>query len=305
MKMILPLLASALMSLGACNPAPEARVMARFVPERYDDFVFENNLIAGRFYGEALESCGRGQLTSPGIDIWVKVPGALVCNQRYVDDLQNKKSYHKDWGNGKDCYKVSRTLGGGASSVLIDGQLQMPATNFRSWEIVEEGPEKVVFVLNYPEWEVKGEKISLSKKVTVVPDTYFCKVEDLWTFSGELGDTLPVAAGINRHPKQNTVEQELNGTDRYAIWEKASDTGAEPEDGMLGVAVIVPGAEQVLITEDGVHGLVVKQVKSGEPLTYYFGSCWSKGNLKTAAEWFDEVEKERASSVGGGINSSK
>ena len=27
--------------------------MARFVPERSDDFVFENNLIAGRFYGKA------------------------------------------------------------------------------------------------------------------------------------------------------------------------------------------------------------------------------------------------------------
>ena len=39
------------------------------------DFVFENNLIAGRFYGKALE----GNPTSPGIDIWVKLPGALVA----------------------------------------------------------------------------------------------------------------------------------------------------------------------------------------------------------------------------------
>ena len=63
-------------------------------------------------------------------------------------------------------------------------------------------------------------------------------------------------------------------------------------------------AEQVLITEDGVHGLVVKQVKSGAPLTYYFGSCWSKGNLKTAAEWFDEVAKECANPTGG-VSSNK
>lgn len=292
MKKLIALTVAALSLLCGCQQSKEARVYASFVPERYDDFVFENNLIAGRFYGAGLENCGRGQLTSPGIDVWVKVPGALVCEQRYIDDLQNGKSYHKDWGNGKDCYKVSRTLGAGASSVLIDGKLEMPETNYRSWEILENGPEKVVFVLNYPEWEVAGEKISLSKKVTVVPDTYFCKVEDTYTFSGELGDTLPVAAGVNRHPAQNTVVEEISETDRYAIWEHASDTGAEPEDGMLGVAVYVPGGEKSCLTEDEVHGLVIKQVKSGEPFEYYFGSCWSKGNLKTAQDWFDEVKKQ-------------
>jgi len=267
--------------------------MARFVPERYDDFVFENNLIAGRMYGEALESCGRGQITSPGVDVWVKKPGALVCNQRYIDDLQNGKSYHKDWGNGKDCYKVGRSLGAGASAPLVGGKLALPATNFRSWDIVEQTPKKVVFVLNYPEWEVEGGTIALSKKLTVVPDTYFVKVEDTYTFSESLGETLSIAAGINRHPKQSTIEKEIWDADRYAIWEKASDTGAEPETGMLGVAVVVPGAESTCLTEDQVHGLVVKRVKSGEPFVYYFGSCWSKGNITAAEDWFKTVRKQK------------
>ena len=56
------------------------RVMARAVPERKDDFVFENDLIAGRFYGKALE----GDPTSPGIDVWVKLPGALVADDWYA-----------------------------------------------------------------------------------------------------------------------------------------------------------------------------------------------------------------------------
>ena len=43
--------------LAACAGKPkEQKVMAREVPERADDFVFENNLIAGRFYGKALEA---------------------------------------------------------------------------------------------------------------------------------------------------------------------------------------------------------------------------------------------------------
>lgn len=290
MKKILILIAAAF-AFAACSQPKEAKVMARYVPERYDDFIFENNLIAGRFYGEALEGdVPGGNMVSPGIDIWVKTPGALVCNQRYIDELQNGKTYHKDWGNGKDCYKVGKTLGGGASAVIIGGNLVLPATNYRSYEVLEDGPEKVVFVLNYPEWEYEGEKIALSKTVTVTPDTYFVKVEDCYTFSGAAGDSLTVAAGINRHAAQNTVEQDYYGTDRYAIWEHASDTGTEPEDGMIGVAVCVPGAEFVKLTDDATTGLVGKTVKSGDTFTYFFGSCWSKGNLKTTEDWFNTVK---------------
>ena len=35
------------------------------------------------------------------------------------------------------------------------------------------------------------------------------------------------------------IRQEFPQADRYAIWEKASDQGVEPEDGMLGVAVVM------------------------------------------------------------------
>ena len=73
-----------LMALVACTQAPEKKVMARFVPERADDFVFENNLIAGRFYGQALE----GNPTSPGLDIWVKLPGKLVADEWYKGFLE-------------------------------------------------------------------------------------------------------------------------------------------------------------------------------------------------------------------------
>lgn len=266
--------------------------MARFVPERYDDFVFENNLIAGRFYGEALEAdVPGGNMVSPGIDIWVKTPGALVCNQRYIDDLQNGKSYHKDWGNGKDCYKVGKTLGGGASGILTESGIVLPATNYRSWEVLENEPEKVVFVLHYPEWEYGGGKIALSKKVTVTPDTYFVRVDDIYSFEG-LGEKLNIIAGLNRHAAQNTIECEFSGEDRYAIWEHASDTGAEPEDGMIGVGICVPGAEFTGITEDGTTGYAGKQLASGEVFTYYFGSCWSKGDLKTSSDWFDVVKAQ-------------
>ena len=285
MKKLL-ILSALLLTLAGCESAPEPKVMARYVPERSDDFVFENNLVAGRFYGKALE----GNPTSPGIDIWVKLPGKLVADQWYEGAMKDPDYYHHNHG-GKDCYKVSVSLGGGASAPLVNGQLSLPPTNYRSYDILEETPEKVVFVLHYPAWEAAEDwTVSLDKKVTVVADSYFCEVEDTYTFTGT--ETLEIAAGVNRHPAQNPDPEEYISIDRYAIWEPASDQSIEPEDGMLGVAVILQDGEYSYITDDEVHGLCVRTVASGEPFRYKFGSCWSKGKIKSAADWFDLVEAQ-------------
>lgn len=290
MKKTLLFVAAAL-CLAACSAPAERKVMARFVPERYDDFIFENNLIVGRFYGRALEAdVPGGHLVSPGIDIWVKYPGALVADSMYVNELVNGRTYHKNWGMGKDCYKVSKTLGAGASVPVGDSGLLMPDHNFLSYDILEDGPSKVVFVLHYAPWEAEGKTLSLDKKVTVLPDTHFCQVEDTYTFTG--ADSLEIAAGIFRHPAQETIEEELTLADRYAIWEKASDQSVEPEEGRVGVAVVVPGAQRVFVTEDGIHGLCSRFVRSGEPFVYSFGSCWSQGDITTAADWFAAVRAQ-------------
>ena len=284
MKKIL-IIASAIALLASCAPKPVQKVMARFVPERADDFAWENDCVAYRAYGEALETLNPGGMISPGFDVWVKNVDTLVVDQRYKDDLENHISYHKDHGNGKDCYKVGVTLGGGASSPLIGGKLCYPATNFRSSEVLECGPEKVVFVLRYPEWEADGYKISLEKKITVTAGTHFCLAEDKYVFDGP-ADSLIVAAGIVRHDVQ--CESALE--DGFAIWEKASDTGAEPEDSCIGLAIKLPGATYVGLTEDGKHSICSKAVKSGEVFAYYFGSCWSKApGCESPEAWFDAL----------------
>ena len=279
-RIVVILLAVAL--LAACaGKQKEQRVMARAVPERADDFVFENNLIAGRFYGKALE----GNPTSPGIDIWVKLPGALVANDWYAEATKpgNGNYYHQDHG-GKDCYKVAVSLGGGGSVPFIDDVLCYPSTNYRSSEVLNESPDEISFVLHYPEWQAGEVTVKLDKTVTVFADSYFCKVEDVYTFNK---DSLTIAAGIFRHPDLETIEAEAFGDDYYAIWEKASDQSVEPEDGMLGVAVIMPEAGCVTMVDSGRHGVCLKKVASGQPLEYWFGSCWSKGEIKGSAEWFE------------------
>ena len=273
-----------LLSLTSCGEKTTTqRVMARYVPERMDDFVFENNLIAGRIYGEALE----GETLSPGIDIWVKMPDRLVADAWYAGAQEDGSYYHRNHGDGKDCYKVSKSLGGGASAPVIDGALCYPATNYRSYEMLRQTDDTVEFVLSYPEWQIGDLTVALDKKVTVAADSYFCKVEDSYTFTGT--ETLPIAAGFFRHPDQETIVAEETGEDCVAIWEHASDQSVEEEEGMIGVAVVMPGCDEVGQTLDGTHSVCVKTISSGEPLVYYFGSCWSAANIQTPQEWFDLV----------------
>ena len=286
MKKATLLLSFVLLFALGCERAPEDRVMARAVPERADDFVFENNLIAGRFYGKALE----GNPTSPGLDIWVKLPGKLVADEWYKAAQSDPEYYHHDHG-GKDCYKVAVSLGGGASAPFIDGRLCYPATNYRESEIRRRSQDTIEFTLRYPEWEAaEGIKVKMRKTVTVVPDTYFLDVRDVYTFSGT--DALVVGVGINRHEAQGTIQHEFPQADRYAIWEKASDQGVEPEDGKIGVAVVMPTTQMICYTTDRSHALLLKAVESGEEINYKIGSCWSKGDIKTAQEWFELVMKQ-------------
>ena len=274
----------AVLALTGCKNSSEQKVTARAVPERADDFMFENNLIAGRFYGRALE----GDPTSPGLDIWVKLPGKLVADKWYAKALEDGGYYHRDHG-GKDCYKVGVSLGGGASVPFVNGNLCWPETNYRSYEILEKTADKVVFVLKYPAWTLGEGGVSLDKKVTVKADSYFIDVEDTYNFSGT--DKLTVAVGFKLHGDQNTVQDKIESKDRIAIWEKASDQSVEPEDGMIGVAVVMPDADSVLYSEDLDHALLLKEISSGETISYSVGSCWSKGDIKTSSAWFDLIRK--------------
>ena len=283
-QLILAILAASLLLQG-CSGDP--KVMARPVPERADDFAFENDLIAGRFYGKALE----GNPTSPGLDIWVKLPGRLVANEWYAAATSGDGSYyHRDHG-GKDCYKVAVSLGGGASVPFIGGVLCYPATNYRSSEILEYTPRKVTFVLHYPEWEAaEGVMVSLDKKFTLQAGSYFAEVEDTYNFTGK--DAIDIATGITIHGNMETSVGSFDKADRIALWEDASDQGTEPEDGKIGVAVVLPGAEYSLMSAVLDHALLVKKIKSGETISYKVGSCWSKGNVKTPEKWVKLVEKQ-------------
>jgi len=275
MKRIIYVFSLALL-LVSCAPKQVDKVMARYVPERKDDFVWENEKICYRAYGQALES----ETLSPGFDVWAKRVDALVADEWYDNNVNKKISYHKDYGQGKDCYKVSKSLGGGASSPVVNGEFVFPATNYRSYDILKSESEEAQFVLHYPAWDVDGKMVSLDKKITVKAGTHFCEIEDV--YSGDF-ESITIAAGIWKHdgPELFTTD----GNSFFAIWERASDTSEEVEDGMLGLALIMQDADSVTIDGPADHAVAYKSIKPGESVKYSIGSCFSKGSIKSWDEW--------------------
>ena len=71
------------------------KAFGRFNRERFDDFVWENDRIAHRTYGKALETWEGEPLTSSTIDIWSKRTPRMVVNDWYLAD-----DYHVDHGEG-------------------------------------------------------------------------------------------------------------------------------------------------------------------------------------------------------------
>ena len=100
---------------------------------------------------------------------------------------------------------------------------------------------------------------------------------------------MPIAVGFKLHGEQNTIHDQLEASDRIAIWERASDQSVEPEDGFIGVAVVMPDADSVIFSEKLDHALLIKDIPSGGTISYRVGSCWSKGDIKTPSAWFDLV----------------
>ena len=88
------------------------RAYGRFVRERRDDFAWENDLVAHRMYGAALETWAQEPLTSSAVDVWVKKTHRLVINDWYMVD-----DYHRDTGDGADLYSAGRTRGCGGNAI--------------------------------------------------------------------------------------------------------------------------------------------------------------------------------------------
>jgi hypothetical protein len=253
------------------------RAYGRFVRERYDDFAWENDRVAFRMYGAALETWEREPLTSSAVDAWQKKTRRLVQNDWYMVD-----DYHKDHGEGGDFYPAGRSRGCGGNGIWKDGRLYV-SRNFRDSRVLANGPIRVVFELTYLGWDVAGVDVAERKRVTLDAGSNLSRFESLYTVRGKGGFSW--ASGIRKAgDAQLRVARELG---IVRTWEALKNYG---DNGQLGCGIVIDPARVADVVEADGNVLVVS--RPAAPAVYYAGSGWSRsGDFPDVAAWDRYLEE--------------
>ena len=247
---------------------------ARYVPERFDDFAWENDRIAFRIYGAAL---GSRPDNAYGTDVWSKRTDGLIINKWY-----KQNDYHKDNGEGLDYYKVGLTLGAGDLGVFLRDSIGY-IHNYRSWEILDNGPLRSTFRVKYDPYPFGGITVTMTKTISIDAGSQLSRtqVEVVHTATGP----LPVVAGITLREEPGVLLlDEQKGILGY--WEPRHGN-----DGTLGIGCVFPAAPVSMRRQYG-HGLAELGVRSGGSVVYYAGAAWDKaGRITTGEAWFAYLQQ--------------
>lgn len=257
---------------GKASPV-KAKTYARYIPERKDDFAWENDKVAFRMYGKALEKTSEDAY---GIDFWTKSTANLVINDRY-----KKNDYHKDHGDGLDYYTVGFTLGAGGMAPYIKDTVRYSG-NYRSSKVLDNGPLRSTFQLTYDEWNAAGMKVNVIKTISIDAGSQLNRIEHLYTFTGS--GSLPVAIGLSTR-NEASKKLLLDKTGVLGYWEPVHG-----DDGITGVGAVTLSPLQN--TADAPkQALGITTVKNNVPYVYFAGAAWNKaGEITSETAWFDYLK---------------
>ena len=291
---------------------PEAfdvKACGRCYPERMDDMAWENDLVAFRAYGPALQAKGeRGfgydlftkyNTTEPMLEAMyakeldketlAKIAELKKTDPKAAAELSRERSYHIDHGYGMDCYAVGPTLGAGVAALMVNDTIIYPWC-YKNQEILDNGPLRFTVKLEFTPLTVKGDSTVVETRlITLDAGSHLNKTVVSYS---NLKETLPIVAGIVLHePDGAVVADAANGYITYV------DPTTGPDNGkiFMGAAVpaVVKDAKTVLFSEkekkernnaDG-HVLAVSDYEPGSEYVYYWGFAWDKADIKTADAW--------------------
>ncbi|MEI7910273.1 MAG: glycoside hydrolase family 88 protein [Verrucomicrobiota bacterium] len=258
------------------------RAFARFVPERSDDFAWENDLVAFRAYGPAL----RHGPENSGIDCWFKRVPYPIIDKWYMEDRvklpygKAAKSYHQDHGEGYDGYKVGDSRGCGGISVWADGQLHNSKT-FVAQRSIENTPQRVAFELDYAS-DLNGKVLRETKRITLIMGQRLYQCDSRFTLDGAPA-TLDVAIGLM---PQETASRPVfaPATGILQIWEQHEGLG-------LGTGIIIAPKRVVnMITHTDAAGqtqaLCLARTDATGAVRWFAGFGWQgQGEITSAQQW--------------------
>jgi len=259
-------------------PPEKEQAAGRAVPERKDDFAWENRFVTYRIYGPALEKTGE---IASGIDVWSKRANNFVIDSFYKREQQAtaehkpELSYHKDDGKGLDSYEVGPSRGDGGTAVWADGKL-LASKNYTSLKILDNGPIRFRFQVAYAPWSANGVMVTETKTITLDAGSHLNQIVSTYTYKGA---PLTLATGIAiHHGGDSNIPAENNIA---SVW----DTPQDPTAGHIATGLVATNSEKAKTLVAAQHALMLFERKSGEPFTYYTGSGWSKADMADQTIW--------------------
>lgn len=282
----------------------------RVYPERLDDLAWENDLVAFRAYGPALQATGeRGYgydlLAKRGTDMPVlderyaldlnpatraRIDSLRKADPAAADSLARSTSYHVDHGNGMDCYAVGPTLGGGTTALLDgEGQIAYPWC-YRTCEVLENGPLRFAARLTFNPLQVDGDtSVVETRLITLETGSYLNRTEVVYE---GLSRPTPLVTGIVLHDDTGGMAMEKEpGYMAYA------DPTTGSGNGKLFVGAVFPdpvqeitadrfsAAEQKQRAGAKGHLLAYSTYRPGTKFVYYWGFAWDRATGKDFEAW--------------------
>jgi len=256
--------------------AEDGPCYARFVPERLDDFAWENDRVAFRMYGPKMWTMPKKR-SSSGIDVWVKKVRYPIIN-KWMKYKRIGGKYHTDTGEGADLYSVGKTLGCGGLGFWADGKLHVNR-HYVTHKVIQGEGDRIKFELTYAPLEIDGKTVTETKRISMEAGSNLFKVQN--TFHIEGGDSVMAAVGIILRDGPGQIR---HGKNWLGYAEPQSD-----KDGQTYCGVVLKSPAK--FKEADGHAMMLVPVKNGETLTYYAGGAWNKGlDFKTPTEWMTYLQ---------------
>lgn len=279
-------------------------VCGKQYPERVDDIAWENDRTAYRVYGPALQRTGEQAF---GVDVWVKNTPDLEVEKRYKTELSNHEkinelkkegktaealemeqetTYHFDHGYGLDCYKVGPTLGCGAPALMSGNDMVLPYC-YKSYKILDNGPLRFTVQLEYNPFTLGADKNVVEHRIISLDKGSNYNKMTVW-YDG-LTKPCDMVAGIVLHSED--TKSVLYG-ENYVLYADPTDNPTK-QNFQIYVGVLFPNGVKATksmmydtpANGNAGHGVGVITYQPGEKYTYYFGSAWSKNDVRTLNEW--------------------
>ncbi|MCB4798821.1 DUF4861 family protein [Neotamlana laminarinivorans] len=259
---------------------------SRFVPERTDDYTWENNKVAFRVYGpvaqKMVENSIPGGTLSSGVDAWLKKVEYPIINNWYKKNSKRPGAYHEPSPEGLDNFHVGSSRGVGGIAIKEDTMYHI-SKNFTKWKTITTGPIRTSFYLEYETWQAGNKNIKESKLISLDLGNNLSK------FTTFIEGTNTISAGLTLHEKDGEV---TGNTERgwVSYWEPHGDSE-------IGLAIVAP--EHTFIdfetynTEATDLSNAYAHLKvHNNKVVYYAGFGWKEsGQFTTSQAWKNYLNK--------------